>query len=357
MINSSHLDYIIVGQGLAGSAVAIQLMMRQKKILVIDQPLRNTSSNIAAGLFNPITGKKMVKTWMADKLFPYLHTHYRTVEALTGQKFFNPMPLYRPFLSYEEQNEWMAKSAEPQFQDYIEKVFTQSAFPGLLDPFGGLLLKQCGYLDTRHYVESVRTMLRQQAIVLMEDADDSDLLINDDGIQYRTFTADKIIFCNGTHQNKWFHWLPLRPLKGEAIRIETAYPQELIINRGVYMVPANAPGEWRVGATYNFQDNEPLVTGKARVELSEKLKELVSFPFNIVGQEWGLRPTTPDRRPIMGKHPACSRVYVFNGMGTKGVSLAPFFSEILIRSIENEEPLNKEVDIERYKLLYWSSPT
>lgn len=357
MMKNIHVDYIIIGQGLAGSAVAIQLLQRQKKILVIDQPLRNTSSNIAAGLFNPITGKKMVKTWLADKLFPYLHTHYRAVETLTGKKFFNPMPLYRPFLSYEEQNEWMAKSAEPQFQGFIGNVFTQSTYSGIHDPFGGLLLKQCGYLDTRNYVESVRTVLQRDAFFLGEDADEQDLFVGDDEIQYRNFTADKIIFCCGTHQNKWFQWLPIRPLKGEAIRIETAYPEELIINRGVYMVPANVPGEWRVGATYNFQDNKPVVTEKAKTELSEKLQELVSFPFNIVGQEWGFRPTTPDRRPIMGKHPDHTRVYVFNGMGTKGVSLAPFFSDVLIRSIENKEPLNKEVDIERYKLLYWSSPT
>lgn len=357
MINTINVDYIIIGQGLAGSAVAIQLLKLRKKILVIDQPHRNTSSNIAAGLFNPITGKKMVKTWMADKLFPYLHTHYREVEALTDQKFFKPMPLYRPFLSYEEQNEWMGKSAEPEFQDYIEKVFTKSSYRGVQDPFGGLLLKQCGYLDTRGYVESVRAILQQEAFFLLEDAGENDMVIGENGIQYRNFMADKIIFCNGTHQSKWFNWLPIRPLKGEAIRVETLYPQELIINRGVYMVPTNGTGEWRVGATYNFQDYEPGITPRAKAELSEKLQELVSFPFNIVGQEWGLRPTTPDRRPILGKHPDHARVYVFNGMGTKGVSLAPFFSEILIRSIENDEPLNKEVDIERYKLLYWSSPT
>jgi glycine oxidase len=357
MTNSRHVDYIIIGQGLAGSAVAIQMLKRHKKILVVDQPLRNTSSNIAAGLFNPITGKKMMKTWMADKLFPYLHDYYRAVEALTGRTFFKPMPLYRPFISYEEQNEWMAKSAEPGFEPYIAKLFTRSTYRDVKDAFGGLLLKQCGYLDTTTYLEAVRILLLEKAAILKEDAREKDLSIDENGIQYKDFTADKIIFCNGTHQNRWFQWLPIRPLKGEAIRIQTSYPGELIINRGVYMVPANLPGEWRVGATYNFKDTEPVVTENAREDLVKKLKELISFPFNIVSQEWGLRPTTPDRRPLIGRHPGCNRVWVFNGMGTKGVSLAPYFSEVLMHSIENDEPLNKEVDIERYKSLYWSSPT
>lgn len=357
MTSTNRFDYIIIGQGLAGSAIAIQLLKLRKRILVIDQPSLNTSSAIAAGLFNPITGKKMVKTWLADKLFPSLHNHYRTVEALTGRTFFKPMPLYRPFLSYEEQNEWMAKSAEPQFQGYIDGVVTHSTYPQVRDPFGGLLLKQCGYLDTRAYVESVRELLRREAAFLAEEVEESALIIDEENIRYKNYSAERIIFCHGTHANKWFQWLPLRPLKGEAIRIETTCPPELIINRGVYMVPAAGAGEWRVGATYNFQDHEGVITENARTELSEKLKELITLPFNIVGQEWGLRPTTPDRRPIMGRHPVHTRVYVFNGMGTKGVSLAPFFSEVLIRSIENGEPLNKEVDIERYKSLYWSSPT
>jgi glycine/D-amino acid oxidase-like deaminating enzyme len=122
------------------------------------------------------------------------------------------------------------------------------------------------------------------------------------------------------------------------------------------MVPAADSGEWRIGATYDHEDDGLSITEKAKAELTEKTQELITFPFNIVQQEYGFRPTTPDRRPILGRHPAMERVFTFNGMGTKGVSLAPYFSDVLTRFIENDEPINKEVDIERYKLLYWSSP-
>src|SRR5690606_2397630 len=110
-----EVDYIIVGQGLAGSAVAIQLLKHHKRIVVFDDPTANVSSRIAAGLFNPVTGKKMARTWLADELFPYLATYYREVEALTGSRFFYPMPIYRPFISVEEQNEWMARSVDSAF--------------------------------------------------------------------------------------------------------------------------------------------------------------------------------------------------------------------------------------------------
>ena len=87
----------------------------------------------------------MVKTWMADILFPYLQNFYSEAEAFTGLSFFHPMPLYRPFISAEEQNEWMARSAEAAFTPYIDRVLTKSTFEAVNDPFGGLLLKQCGY--------------------------------------------------------------------------------------------------------------------------------------------------------------------------------------------------------------------
>lgn len=357
MTKVQHVDYIIIGQGLAGSAIALQLLKLRKKILVIDQPDLNTSSRIAAGLFNPITGRKMLKTWMADQLFPFLHKHYLGIEALTGEKFYYPMPLYRPFLSIAEQNEWMAKSEEEAYKPYIQTVLTRPSFSGINDVYGGLLLKQCGYVDTTRYLESVRRLIERGGIFVNGLVGENELYVTGNGVKYKNFEADRVIFCHGTQHHKLFDWLPLRPLKGETVRIKSSATMELIINRGVYMVPTPQEGEWRVGATYNFKDEKKTATEHARQELVTKLSELIQFPFEILEQEWGFRPTTPDRRPLLGRHPEFASAYIFNGLGTKGVSLAPFFSEILIHSIENEVPLNKEVDIERYKVLYWSSST
>jgi glycine/D-amino acid oxidase-like deaminating enzyme len=347
-----ELDYIVVGQGLAGSSVAVQLLQRNKRILVIDQPGGNSSSRIAAGLFNPITGRKMTKTWLADTLFPYLHTFYTAVEERTGESFFHPKPLYRPFLSIEEQNEWMAKSSEPAYAPYIDTVHTEAAVPGIRDPWGGLMLRQCGYLNTTRYIDAVRRWIEEENIFLEETFDPLGAQITPEGVHYGAYRASKIIFCQGITPAKGFEWLPVRPLKGETIRIKTDFRHNAIINRGVYVVPGSAPGELRVGGTYNFQDMTPVVTPEAKETLNEKMKELVDFPYEITGQEWGMRPTVPDRRPLMGSLPALPAAAVFTGLGTKGVSMSPYFSEVLIRRLENQAPLHKEVDIERYKSLY-----
>jgi glycine oxidase len=348
------IDYIIVGQGMAGSCIALQLLYRDKSLLVIDKPHPNTATRIAAGLFNPITGRQMGKTWMADELFPRLHDFYQKAERFTGSKFFFPMPLYRPFLSVEEQNEWMGRSADARFTYYIEKLATIPMFPTQVkNSFGGLVLKQCGYVNTHHFLNAVRKHLENKNSFLEEDFDESLVSISDNRVMYKHWQARRIIFCTGekARQSRFFSWLPIRPLKGETLTLKTDVDISTIYNRGVYLVP----DLMKVGATYAVNDHSPHVTEEARVELTNKLNELISFPYSIVDQQWGFRPTTPDRRPILGNHPENEQLVVFNGLGTKGVSLAPYFSEVLVKWMEKEGPLDLFVDVNRYKSVYSKS--
>lgn len=348
-------DYIIIGQGLAGSAVAMQLIERGKSVVVFDEPRSNTSSRIAAGLFNPITGKKMGKTWLANELFPYLRNFYRKAEELTGQQFFHELPIYRPFLTVEEQNEWVVRSAEPEIRDYINKVHLKSVAENLRDRLGGLELANAGFLDTGRYVDAVAEFIRKKATLIHEKFSPENVIFMGDGVLYKQYAASRIIFCAGVAATGFFDWLPIRPLKGETLSIQAALPENLIPNRGVYMVPVKRSNLWRVGSTYYFQDRSEGPTEIARQELEQKINDLISVPFLVKDHQWGFRPTTPDRRPIIGSHPEHPELVVFNGLGTKGVSLAPYFSEVLFHWLEKGGSINKEVDIERFKSVYSSS--
>lgn len=348
MNSRTSIDYIIVGQGLAGSCLALQLLRANKRVVVIDQFEAHSATQIAAGLFNPITGRVMTKTWKADVLFPYLHAFYREAEKTTGARFFHPMPLYRPFLSVEEQNEWMGKSSHPGFEDYLGTIQTDGTQHTLIkNPFGGLTLKQTGWLDTVAFSKAVRAHIQRHGVWVEASFIEEELEFDDNQVHYRDFSARRIIFCQGMNARlgKLFSWLPIRPLKGETLTIETDADVSTVYNRGVFIVPET----WKVGATYQPNDVTPAVTEAARNELRQKLNELVLFPYRIATQTWGIRPTTPDRRPILGPHPEHPQAVIFNGLGTKGVSLAPYFSGVLAAWLENNAPINKEVDIERYK--------
>jgi glycine oxidase len=354
-VNHTEVDYIIVGQGLAGSCLAVQMLNRGRTFMVIDLPEENTCTVVAAGLFNPVTGQHLVKTWLGDTLFPYLHQFYSRCENEAGTKFFYPMSLYRPFGSIEEQNEWMGRSADPTYRAIIESIFTQPAFDGVRDHYGGLLLKQCGYINTALFVQCVREKVAGRGFYRHGHFDAAKLEVSTDGVFYEDIKASRVIFCEGPKvlANPWFNKLPIRVLKGETIRIKCDYRKHVILNRGVYMVPGKEEGEWRVGSTYNLTDTTMGSTLPAKQELEQKLKDLIRFPYEVTGQDWGFRPTTVDRRPILGKHPKFEQLVIFNGLGTKGVSLAPYFSEVLLHWMENSaSALNKEVDVTRFKSLY-----
>ena len=351
MKSDGDVDLLIIGQGLAGSAVAMRALTRGYNILVYDQPDANRSSQFAAGLFNPVTGRNFVKTWLADRIFPALHDFYQQTEMLTNRKFFYPMPVYKPFASAEEQNEWMGKSADQQYLDYVCHFFPPGKFDARInDPFGGMTLNQSGYLDTRTYLEAVRHHLKARSAFRAETFQTEDLAVDGDGVRYQNIAARKIVFCQGVENrsNPWFNRFRVNSLKGEFINIQCDWRKDVILNRGVYVVPGSEGGEWRVGATYNWNDESPEVTTWARSELSGKLEELLRIPYTITGQQCGVRPTTRDRKPIIGAHPDHPSMIIFNGLGTKGVSLAPYFSEVLIRWMENKGTIEKEADVSRF---------
>lgn len=347
-------DYIIVGQGIAGTVLADHLIQAGKKVLVYDNPSISNSSRVAGGLYNPITGRKMVKTWLADELFPYLLQYYRDLEQRLGVSFVKDIPIYRPFLSVEELNEWMGKSADPSFQPFIKEVSTSARYGSHInDGFGGILLDQSGYLNTSLLVETFRKYLLEKRTLIEQSFEPNDIEFSGTGVMYQGRWAQKLIFCDGPAlvDNKFFDWLPLRPVKGELIFIEVSEPFRAIYNRGVFIIPLGN-GLCKVGATYDHKSLNNSPTKEAKDQLIEKLDSLIRVPYEVVNQVAGIRPATRDRRPFIGIHPEFEALAVFGGMGTKGVSLAPHFARQFARSLTSEIEVMEEANIERFFSLY-----
>lgn len=349
------IDYLIVGQGLAGSCVAWQLVQRGKRVVVIDKPENNRSSMIAAGLFNPITGKLMTRTWLAETLFQSVFDFYPKVEHILGQRFFYPMPLYRPFLSAQEQNEWMGNSALTENQKFIAAIHTKSTYGNQAhDNFGGLVTNQCGYVDVPVFLSSVRNWLIDQNSFIEEWFDETQLQFEAERIMYKQWQARAIVFCTGTSLIKIWKLLPVKPLKGETLTIKLDEIPKLIYNRGVYIVPSTS-NLYKVGATYEAHQLTETITDQARAELEAGVAALLKLPFKTEAQDWGMRPTSPDRRPMLGHHPNSKNVAIFNGLGTKGVSLAPYFAVHLADWLTGTAEIMHTVNINRFKALYSKS--
>jgi len=343
-------DYIIVGQGLAGSVLAFTLLKNNKKILVIDDNSRPSASKIAAGLYNPITGMRLVKTWEADTIFPFLINFYREMEKVLSTKFFFPSSIYRPYDSIEIQNDWMARTERQDLKKYI--LTKHDIIPeGLMHhPFGGISSNLSGFVDVKTLIEEFKKSFIKEGFYQDEIFNYTDLKVSENQINYKNYKAYKIIFCDGIYvlNNPYFNFLPFKYVKGEILTLSIDdIKLDTIINKGVYLLQ-NKNGDFKLGATYDWNSNNWNITESGKNELVEKLNKFIIKPYQIINHQVGVRPASLDRRPIIGLHPTYKNIGIFNGLGTKGVSLAPYFAHEFVQFLENGKEMNKEVQIERF---------
>jgi glycine/D-amino acid oxidase-like deaminating enzyme len=152
------------------------------------------------------------------------------------------------------------------------------------------------------------------------------------------------------HANPFFKYLPLDGTKGELFIIRAPdLDLDVIINTSVFILPLGND-LFKVGATYNWEDKSNTPTEEGKQELVERIKEIISCDFEIVKHFAGVRPTVKDRRPLIGTHAKYKNIHILNGLGTRGVMLAPALALDLYASIEEGKPLEKAVDIKRYNI-------
>ena len=250
----NEYDYIIVGQGLAGTCLAHSLRTRQKSVLVFNDPDQPSASKVAGGLFNPITGRNMVLTWRAHELFPFLQQFYKEIEQLLQDKFLNNIPIYRPFNSIEELNEWEGKSTDDRYQAFIGTIHNKPIDTELINnPRGGVEMEQTGYLKTKALLKGYEKLLAEDSAIIKGSFDMNLMNLRDRKVVYKEYSAKKIIFCEGPDviKNKWFEKVKIVPLKGEVLKIRTKSRLSRVLSKGIFVLPlVEEPEVCLVGSTY-----------------------------------------------------------------------------------------------------------
>lgn len=350
-------DYIVVGQGIAGTLTAFELLQRNKKILVIDANHTATASKVAAGIINPITGRHFVKSWNIDVLLPTAWKSYRALEQLLGISILEERPLVRFLASTKALNDWLVRSGNPALQAYLSSGFKRQAYEHFLQHFeSGVVLRHAGRARLAALTQHFRTHL--QALGALWDAsfDYDQLRLTPEGVRYQTATAKRLIFAEGyrLQYNPYFNYLPLTPAKGDAliVRIPNYPASQQLIKHGVFIVPLTKPNLYWVGSTYNhhYQQTTPLPEDKLRLE--ERLAHALHLPFEVIEHRAAIRPTVRDRRPLIGQHPKHPPLYLLNGLGAKGASLGPYCAQVLLDFIEKKQPLDPTIHLKRFEHFY-----
>jgi glycine/D-amino acid oxidase-like deaminating enzyme len=347
------LDCLIVGQGLAGTALAFQAIAAGLRVAVLDRGDAASASRAAAGLVTPVTGKRVVKSWRFDEFHPIAVAFYRRVETEIGESVYYQTPMVRLFATDRERMVYESR-AETEFRGLtrpIDPPLSPAWFAGRLD---GFETPTAGRLDVPRYLDAARAVFARDGVFLYAGLGAEDMTFDGGLIRVASLglTARRVVFCTGFDfgSNPWFQSLPFNAAKGEILTLRIPGLEERrVVNRGIWLAPAGG-NLFHAGATYEWDDLTPTPTAAGRAKLEARLRTLLKLPFEVTGHRAGVRPISTDRNPILGFHPAEPRVGCFTGFGSKGVLLAPFFAGQLVAAMAGKGRIDADVEVNRYPI-------
>lgn len=342
-------DVLIVGFGLAGWALTEVLKQEGKSFVVFDAK-KQSSSSLATGIYNPVVLKRFSAVTHAQELMNFSIPFY--AKTANG-KFQHPMSIHRVFTKAAEQNKWIEALDKPALSPYMSSKLHENDIYNIVAPHGFGEVLHTGRIDVNGLLHHARHNLARTHSFVQEQFDYNALKITDEGVAYKQWTARHIVFAEGlgVKHNPWFATLPIVPNKGEWLEVLCKGLQlTQMIKGSVFIVPLGN-NRYRVGATYarTFEGSTP--TAANRTWLINQFQKYTKLPFEVLFHGAGLRPTVPDRRPIVGTHPNFRSLSCVNGLGSRGVLWAPFLADLLVKHIYLNTSLPSNLQARRFMSL------
>lgn len=351
-----NADYLIVGQGVAGSCFTLKLLNENKSFLVIDENI-NKASSVAVGIYNPVVLKRFSLIWNAQQQLDLMHQYFSEFRNLLGQNYIYEFPTRRVIKDENEIHAWNKKANQPEIKDFLDEKIHAFSHSDFETPLGFGEVKQTGRIDLGNCLNDFRNYLIQNNLYIDQSFAHSELKISESEIQYKNIKAKKIVFCDGfgVTKNPFFSYLPVIGVKGEVLKIRTENEvPKAIWKAHNFLMPIDRNVSV-TASTYDRDDLTPVPTEKGKDEMIHHLKSFYKGNFEIVDQTAGIRPTIIDRRPVIGAHPNHDNILILNGMGTRGTLLAPAMTEELFDFSEHQKPIDKEANVSRFTQKYFKN--
>jgi len=345
-----QVDYIIIGQGISGTMLSYQFAKAGLSFVVIDDALPSASSRVAAGMINPVTGRRIVKTWMIDRLLPFAYDTYTEIGNELQIKAIEETPVIDFFPTKQMQTAFLERVSD--IPEYLHESEGNKEYEKCFRfHYGYGIIRPVYTVNSRQLLPAWRDRLNAKGQLIESRFRPELLEFTPAGLQYESIHASKIIYCNGNvgSDYSWFRNLPFAENKGQALIIEIeGLPAGNIYAKGLKMLPLGDSHFW-VGSSYEWDFTEVGPTIDFREKTMLQLNDWLKIPYKLVDHVAALRPATLERRPFVGFHPHEPRIGILNGMGTKGFSLAPFFAKQFTTHIIDGDPIDQAADIQRFK--------
>ena len=346
-----NVDVIVLGQGISGTCLSYFLEKENISFVVIDNANPNSPSRVAAGIINPVTGRRIVRTWMIEELLEFSLQFYAmlgeelNIKTISQKQIIDFFPSPQMKLAFEDRFK--------EEETYLQRPVDENSFRNQFNyDFGYGIVDPSYIIHLQTLLTAWRNKLIDQNQLLEESFDITQLKIEQDAVLYKNITAKKIIFCDGvqSYQNNFFNKLPFAPNKGEMLLLEIPrLSADYFYKKGMVLAPLSEPGMFWLGSNYLWEFEHENPTKEFYMQSVQLLQSWLKLPFKILEHRASVRPATIERRPFVGFHPKYSSVGILNGMGTKGCSLAPYCAKQLSENICHNKPILPDADIFRFK--------
>lgn len=352
------VDLIVIGAGLAGSAMAWQAHWRGLSVAIIDRLDAQTSSKVAAGLVTPITGARAAASWRWKDFYSAANFFYRHVERTVGSAFWHVEPALRVFHNQAEQElflaKWIGKERDAGPESIRATLIAGSNPSGLKTPYNMCSMEPASRLDTipylaetKHYFEGI------DAFHGFHLQCDRDIVFESMRLEYPVrisalqLAGKRVAFCQGiaAGENRYFADLPLHPARGDILLVKSpGVDCDRVIHHDAWAVPMGE-NRYLVGATYDrvsLHDAAIPIDEKGprfRDELKLRWESVTEGTFQggqhtVLEQRWAVRPASYDRHPLIGPHDVHANAFCLNGLGSKGTLMAPRLAEMALDAME-----------------------
>ena len=342
------VKYLIIGQGLVGTWMSFHLEQAGISYKVINDPNIKSATSVASGVINPVTGRRIVQTWMIETILPYAVNAYQQISKQLNIDIIKQSPVIaihpsqQMMESFEyrlqHDNVYLYKQDPSQWEKYFES------------PFGIGAIDSCYWIDLNSMISNWKNLLIQKRNYMDAHFDLKDVKFLENEIIWNNIQAERIIFCDGLNSmnNPYFKSLPFAPNKGEALIIKVpGLKNENIYKNSVTVVPWKDDLFW-VGSSYEWEFNNTKPTPAFKEKMTQCLDQFLKLPYQIIDHLVGVRPANTQRRPFIGLHPLHKQLAICNGMGTKGCSLAPYFTNELFNLLEHNKTVEPEASLKRF---------
>jgi glycine oxidase len=337
MTRSDPRTVAIVGQGLAGTAVAWALHRRGCPVVMFDDGAPTSASRVSAGLITPITGRRFTAEATAADIDAAC-AFYEAAGRALGIDILTRNAAQRIIADAEEQEVWEKRRTTPTMAAHIVAQELRLN-PAHVSMTHGAFAMRAARLEAAPYLAASRDHF---GVVDARLDGATDIRITPNGVRVLGQPCRAVVIATGwtPDPNPLFPDLAISGSRGDILTVEMP---ELdlpgTLHKGIWIAPTRTAGHFRVGATFAWDRLTDGPLPQARAELERRLAETVRVPFKVVDHAAGVRPVARGRGVVMRPGPLAANVIAFNGFGAKGALRAALAAPRLASHILDGTPL------------------